>query len=294
MNRVIGFLLLFLNFQVLSQNPAIDHLEMLYDQGYYKMVYRKSARLLDKPEYDFTKLPGYYRSIASLQLAQDEHWYKRHLAETEQAKDFLLQLRKSEKGQKIILAHISELTFLKKDLDAWFTVKKQSDAFRLNEWKDFSNAFFADLPLIEVDEKKGDFQFANRPELKYRTDLIEIAKKQLGAPYVTAGIDPSGFDCSGFTSFVLEQTGQKIPRRAKDQYAESVKLSETEAQMGDFVFFSNGGEVNHVGILVSEKGHVKTMIHASSSKGISIVEIENSTYWKPRIVGYGTFISQKK
>ncbi|MEN9973024.1 MAG: hypothetical protein RIS20_1371 [Bacteroidota bacterium] len=294
MNRVIGFLLLFLNFQVLSQNPAIDHLEMLYDQGYYKMVYRKSARLLDKPEYDFTKLPGYYRSIASLQLAQDEHWYKRHLAETEQAKDFLLQLRKSEKGQKIILAHISELTFLKKDLDAWFTVKKQSDSFRLNEWKDFSNAFFADLPLIEVDEKKGDFQFANRPELKYRTDLIEIAKKQLGAPYVTAGIDPSGFDCSGFTSFVLEQTGQKIPRRAKDQYAASVKLSETEAQMGDFVFFSNGGEVNHVGILVSEKGHVKTMIHASSSKGISIVEIENSTYWKPRIVGYGTFISQKK
>ena len=294
MNRVIGFLLLFLSFQVLSQNPAIDHLEMLYDQGYYKLFYRKSARLLDKPEYDFTKLPGYYRSIASLQLAQDENWYKRHLAETDQAKDFLLQLRKSEKGQIIILAHISELTFLKKDLEAWFSVEKQNRAFNLKEWKNFSSAFFADLPLIEVDEKKGDFQFANRPELKYRTDVIEIAKKQLGAPYVTAGIDPSGFDCSGFTCYVLEQTGEKIPRRAKDQYESCVKLSESEAQIGDLVFFSNGGDVSHVGMLVSEKGQAKTMIHASSSKGISIVEIENSTYWSPRIVGYGTFISQKK
>jgi hypothetical protein len=294
MKRVIAFLLLFLSFQVLSQNPAIDHLEMLYDQGYYKLVYRKSARLLDKPEYDFTKLPGYYRSIASLQLAQDEHWYKRHLSDIDRARDFLLQLRKNEKGQKIILAHISELTFLKKDLEAWFSVEQQNRAFNLNEWKNFSSAFFADLPLIEVDEKKGDFQFANRPELKYRTDVIEIAKKQLGAPYVTAGIDPSGFDCSGFTCFVLEQTGKKIPRRAKDQYAACVKLSESEAQIGDLVFFSNGGDVSHVGILVSEKGEIKTMIHASSSKGISIVEIENSSYWKPRIVGYGTFISQKK
>jgi hypothetical protein len=294
MNRVIAFILLFLSFQVLSQNPAIDHLEMLYDQGYYKLVYRKSAGLLDKPEYDFTKLPGYYRSIASLQLAQDDHWYKRHLAEIDQAKDFLLQLRKSEKGQKIILAHISELTFLKKDLEAWFTLEKQNRAFNLKEWKDFSSVFFADLPLIEVDEKQGEFQFAVRPDLKYRTDIIDVAKKQLGAPYVTAGLDPSGFDCSGFTCFVLEQTGEKIPRRAKDQYEACVKLSETEAQIGDFVFFSNGSDISHVGILVSEKGKVKTMIHASSSKGISIVEIENSSYWKPRIVGYGTFISQKK
>jgi hypothetical protein len=27
---------------------------------------------------------------------------------------------------------------------------------------------------------------------------------------------------------------------------------------------------------------------------LKVVEIENSTYWKPRIVGYGTFIEPKK
>lgn len=137
MKRVLGFLLLFLSFHVLSQNPAIDHLEMLYDQGYYKLVYRKSARLLDKPEYDFTKLPRYYRSIASLQLAQDEHWYKRHLSETDQAKDFLLQLRKSEKGQKIILAHISELSFLKKGFGGMVYGGKTKSCLQFKRMEEF-------------------------------------------------------------------------------------------------------------------------------------------------------------
>ena len=107
MKRVIAFLLLFLSFQVLSQNPAIDHLEMLYDQGYYKLVYRKSMRLLDKPEYDFSKLPAYYQALSALQLAQNEHWYKRHKITIEEAKSILLELKETSLGQKIIKAHIT-------------------------------------------------------------------------------------------------------------------------------------------------------------------------------------------
>ncbi|MEI8117212.1 MAG: C40 family peptidase [Flavobacteriia bacterium] len=294
MNRFFGIVLLFLSTHVLAQNPAIDHLEMLYDQGYYKLVYRKAARLLDKPEYDFSKLPGYYRAMATLQLAQDEHWYKRHSSNIEDALMLLSELRTSSKGQIIIKAHISELSFLKKDLDSWLAIEKQSSSFDKAKWQRFVNQFFADLPLIEVDGNKGNVVVSNRPELKERNELVAIAKKQLGVPYVSAGKDPSGFDCSGFTSFVLQQHGENIPRRASDQFAACVKLVEEEAQIGDLVFFSNGGEVNHVGILINEKGQAKTMIHASSSKGISIVEIENSTYWKPRIVGYGTFIEPKK
>lgn len=294
MRRVFGIVLLFLSTHLFAQNPAIDHLEMLYDQGYYKLVYRKAARLLDKPEYDFSKLPGYYRSISTLQLAQDQHWYKRHQSNIEEALTLLAALRTSAKGQIIIKAHISELSFLKKDLDSWLAVGKQSSSFDKAKFQKFVNQFFADLPLIEVDGNKGNVFVSNRPELKERNELIDIAKKQLGVPYVSAGMDPSGFDCSGFTSFVLQQYGENIPRRAADQFDVSVKLNEDEAQIGDLVFFSNGGEVNHVGILINEKGQAKTMIHASSSKGISIVEIENSTYWKPRIVGYGTFIAPKK
>lgn len=294
MNRIFSFLLLFLSFHGLAQNPAIDHLEMLYDQGYYKLVYRKASRLLDKPEYDFSKLPSYYRAISTLQLAQDKHWFKRNQESVGDALTLLVELRTSAKGQIIIQAHISELSFLKKDLDSWLAIGKQSSTFDKSKWQLFVNQFFADLPLIEIDGNKGNVIVSSRPELKERNELVAIAKKQLGVPYVSAGIDPSGFDCSGFTSFVLQQQGENIPRRAADQYDSCSKLAEDEAQIGDLVFFSNGGEVNHVGILINENGQAKTMIHASSTIGISIVEIESSNYWKPRIVGFGTFIAPKK
>lgn len=294
MKQILLVYFFFSSFLSLAQNPALDHLEMIYDQGYYKMVFRKSAKLLDNPDYDFSKLPRYYRSISALQLAQDDHWYKKHESAVADARFFLLTWRKTERGQQLMKAHIRELSYLKKDLDAWIALKKTNGDFPFQDWQAFVSEFFADLPLVEVDGGSDNYVISNRPELKARIELIADAKKQLGVPYVSAGMDPSGFDCSGFTSFVMLHQGKTIPRRAKDQFEQCTKLTEEEAQIGDFVFFSNGGEVNHVGILINERGQPKTMIHASSSKGISIVEIENSTYWKPRIVGYGTFIAPEK
>jgi cell wall-associated NlpC family hydrolase len=49
----------------------------------------------------------------------------------------------------------------------------------------------------------------------------------------------------------MSSSGKKIPRRAKDQYEASTKLKASEAMMGDFVFFSNGGDISHVGMLIN-------------------------------------------
>lgn len=117
--------------------------------------------------------------------------------------------------------------------------------------------------------------------------LLNEAQKHLGVPYKEAGIDPTGFDCSGFTCYVFEQNGVSLPRRAADQYTFCQKIDPEEAHAGDLVFFSNGTQINHVGILISEKGALKQMIHSSSSLGISIVELETSSYWKPKVAGYG-------
>lgn len=117
--------------------------------------------------------------------------------------------------------------------------------------------------------------------------LLNEAQKHLGVPYKEAGIDPTGFDCSGFTCYVFEQNGVSLPRRAADQYTFCQKIDPEEAHAGDLVFFSNGTQINHVGILISEKGELKQMIHSSSSLGISIVELESSAYWKPKVAGYG-------
>ncbi len=117
--------------------------------------------------------------------------------------------------------------------------------------------------------------------------LLNEAQKHLGVPYKEAGIDPTGFDCSGFTCYVFEQNGVRLPRRAADQYTFCQKIDPDEAHAGDLVFFSNGTQINHVGILISEKGELKQMIHSSSSIGISVVVIDDSAYWSARVAGYG-------
>jgi cell wall-associated NlpC family hydrolase len=126
--------------------------------------------------------------------------------------------------------------------------------------------------------KQGNFQ---------AQQLLQEAQKYIGVPYKMAGIDPNGFDCSGFTCYLFEKKGIELPRRATDQYEYCQPISAQEATAGDLVFFSNGGEVNHVGILVSSNGAPKQMIHASSSIGVSIADIETSPYWSKRVVGYG-------
>ena len=123
--------------------------------------------------------------------------------------------------------------------------------------------------------------------------LLQEAQRHLGVPYKEAGMDPSGFDCSGFTCYVFAANGVSLPRRAADQYTFCQKIDPDEAHEGDLVFFTNGTQINHVGILISDKGAPKQMIHASSSIGISVVDIENSNYWTPKIAGYGRIKSAK-
>jgi phage terminase large subunit len=110
---------------------------------------------------------------------------------------------------------------------------------------------------------------------KDREKIIEYAKKQIGVPYVWSGNDPKGFDCSGFTGYVMKEFGKELSRRAVDQFSGARKVKEKNVQKGDLVFFDNGSGISHVGMIVSDKGKPLVMIHASSSKGIIITEIEN-------------------
>lgn len=79
------------------------------------------------------------------------------------------------------------------------------------------------------------------------TGIIGIAQSLFGVPYVYGGTTPSGFDCSGFTSYVYRQAGISIPRTASAQAAASTPVS--SPRPGDLVFF--GSPIYHVGIYVS-------------------------------------------
>lgn len=86
-------------------------------------------------------------------------------------------------------------------------------------------------------------------------EIVNVAQQYLGVPYVYGGRSPSGFDCSGLTSYVYAQCGYNISRTASTQLGDGIPVSFDELQPGDLVFFRNPGEtkaVSHVGIFVGE------------------------------------------
>ncbi len=123
--------------------------------------------------------------------------------------------------------------------------------------------------------------------------LIKEAYEYLGVKYKWGGESPrTGFDCSGFTQFVFESYGVKLPRNSAEQAKVGAYISVRKLEKGDLVFFADkGNKISHVGIVISKKNEALKMIHASSSEGITVTEIGKSTYWSSKIQ-YGRRISQ--
>ena len=87
----------------------------------------------------------------------------------------------------------------------------------------------------------------NLPGARYGS-VVGIALQYLGIPYVWGGSSPStGFDCSGFTSYVFAQVGVYLPHHAASQYGMGTPVSYDQLAPGDLVFFSGLG---HVGIYI--------------------------------------------
>ena len=73
--------------------------------------------------------------------------------------------------------------------------------------------------------------------------VMAIASRYAGTAYRYGGTTPAGFDCSGFTSYVLRQVGIDLPRTSDSQRAATARISRSEAVPGDLVFMPG-----HVGI----------------------------------------------
>ena len=284
------FIILFSIHQVFAQVPQFDKLEQYYDQTHYKLVYRKSKALLDNPEFDYSSVPLYYKTISSLQLIQNDRWRVKHEKSFDEALEVFTQLNKTAKGRTLLINHQQELSALKSDLKAWVADLNRRKEKELSYY--FDNQITALFQGIQSEPTDNTYTWLGLDSelLKERVSIITYANQFVGVPYVWAGESPDGFDCSGFTSFVFINKEIVLPRRAKDQYEATNKVSAEKAQIGDLVFFSNGGEISHVGILVSEAGKEKVMIHASSSKGITFDKIDGSSYWEKRLYGFGSII----
>lgn len=115
-------------------------------------------------------------------------------------------------------------------------------------------------------------------------DLLENVDEWYGVRYRTGGTTKGGVDCSGFTVAVYAALyGFALPRVSREQYRISRKISTTELQEGDLVFFNtNGSGVSHVGIYLGNN----KFIHASVSRGVMVNGLFEPYYLK-RFIGAG-------
>lgn len=114
------------------------------------------------------------------------------------------------------------------------------------------------------------------------TSIKNVALNYLGTRYQFGGTTPSGFDCSGYITYVLNEAGYSTPRKtAASFYNSTTKVS--KPQVGDLVFFSGTYKsgISHVGIYIGNNKMV-----SASNDGVKIDKV-NSSYWGKYFTGYG-------
>ncbi len=147
---------------------------------------------------------------------------------------------------------------------------------------------------IKIGEQTGwvykDYVSMEPEKLKQRTELhnkaVEItiyARSYLGFKYNYGGSSPAGFDCSGFTMYIYDKFGYKLPHSAAAQICLGEKISRDDLVGGDLVFFATkgNGRISHVGIYLGDGD----FIHASSRLGRIKINSLQDNYYRIRYCG---------
>jgi peptidoglycan DL-endopeptidase CwlO len=76
---------------------------------------------------------------------------------------------------------------------------------------------------------------------------VTFAYNALGVMYDYGADGPDGYDCSGLTSAAWRAAGKSLPHNAAAQYNATRRISRSELEPGDLVFYRSNG---HVGLYV--------------------------------------------
>ncbi|MCS6929690.1 MAG: C40 family peptidase [Saprospiraceae bacterium] len=123
-------------------------------------------------------------------------------------------------------------------------------------------------------------------EARLRRDIVQYALQLRGTPYRYAGKEPTtGFDCSGFTSYVLRQFGIEVSPASALQAREGKAVPLSRVQPGDIIVFGkNLRNIQHVAMVVENRPEGIIVVHSTTTRGVVSENISASSYWKPLIL----------
>jgi peptidoglycan DL-endopeptidase CwlO len=169
-------------------------------------------------------IAAYKREIKNrrVRLNADEKTATRLVAEREQHKDELIALR----------ADLQGLTG---------KIKKQIKKLK------YQAKVRAQLALTGY---SGPIPGPVDPNSPGHPEIVAIAQRYFGVPYVWGGASPSGFDCSGLVMYCYQQIGIGLYHGATMQQKASTPVPLTELHPGDLIFFGGSSFSHHVAIFV--------------------------------------------
>ncbi|QGU94485.1 SH3 domain-containing protein [Clostridium bovifaecis] len=120
------------------------------------------------------------------------------------------------------------------------------------------------IKVLEENSLENNEQYDSKINVD---DIIDYAKSFLGMPYAISGTTPArydsagkyiggGFDCSGYTQYILKKFEITLPRISKDQANIGTTVNINNLQKGDLLFFatnpSKPSEISHVGMYIGD------------------------------------------
>ncbi len=121
--------------------------------------------------------------------------------------------------------------------------------------------------------------------LQLREEIIGFAQQFVGIHYRYAGVSPTtGFDCSGFTSYILKKFDAKVSSSSFMQSHQGIKVPLSDVMPGDLLFFGRKGRIQHVAMVVERNPDGIVCVHSTCSRGIIVENVSTSPYWRSRIM----------
>lgn len=118
-------------------------------------------------------------------------------------------------------------------------------------------------------------QLINQPEnaISRRDSIVNYGMKLLGTPYVAAGSDKNGFDCSGFIYHVFNHFKIEVPRSSPQYKNFGKEVPIENVKKGDILVFLSptSNVIGHLGIVTNPKGMETEFIHSTSGREMKVV-----------------------
>ena len=129
---------------------------------------------------------------------------------------------------------------------------------------------------------KTAFDFAAHPNYLELNpdDIMKVAAKYVGTPYVLGGENPNGLDCSGYTRLVFSEFGLLLPHSVNAQSHDPHlrRIPRSQAEPGDLVILN---DLSHEGIYAGPG----MFFHAPfSGDKVKLAPIFTDSYFIARVV----------